>query len=297
MSSDLATQGQPEAKKPYRQILREEIAEGVQALDRPPLGLLLSAVSGGLDVGFSLFVMAAMRTRAAGVLAEPVLDLLVASAYAVGFIFVNLGRSELFTEHTTLAVLPVLDRKGTIAGLARAWGLIYAGNLIGAAGFAALAVLIGPMLGIIRPEVFGEIARLVVSPSSQAILLSGVLAGWLMGLMSWLVTAARDTISQIALVWLIASVIGFARLHHAIVGSVEVLAGVFADQGVTLADYGRFLGWATLGNGLGGIFFVALLKYGHATISNESPQPGSTESSRDGSSDGARQQERRGLSL
>jgi formate-nitrite transporter family protein len=95
------------------------------------------------------------------------------------------------------------------------------------------------------------------------ILLSAVLAGWLMGLLSWLVAASRDTISQIFIVALVTTAIGIAHLHHAVVGTAEVLAGVFSGQGATLADFGKFLLWATLGNILGGVFFVALIKFGH----------------------------------
>jgi formate/nitrite transporter FocA (FNT family) len=43
------------------------------------------------------------------------------------------------------------------------------------------------------------------------------------------------------------------------------LAAVFATQGVTLAEFGHFLLWATLGNAIGGLVFVALIKYGHAS--------------------------------
>ena len=46
--------------------------------------------------------------------------------------------------------------------------------------------------------------------SGNSTLLSGVLAGWLMGLRSWLVAAGRDTISQIVMVWLVTTAIGFA---------------------------------------------------------------------------------------
>ena len=97
------------------------------------------------------------------------------------------------------------------------------------------------------------------------ILVSAILAGWLMGLVSWLVTAGRDTISEIVFVWLVTGTIGLAHFHHCIAGSVEVLAAVFAGQGTTLADFGHFLLFSTLGNVIGGVFFVALVKYGHAT--------------------------------
>jgi formate/nitrite transporter FocA (FNT family) len=87
-----------------------------------------------------------------------------------------------------------------------------------------------------------------------------------MGELGWVVAAARDTISQIICVWLIATAIGFAKLHHCIVGSIEALAGVFTSDAITFADYGHFLLWTTLGNAIGGVVFVALIKYGHAAL-------------------------------
>ena len=52
------------------------------------------------------------------------------------FIFVVLGRSELFTEQTTLAVLPLLGGRTSVRQLLRLWGVVYAANLIGAVAFA-----------------------------------------------------------------------------------------------------------------------------------------------------------------
>jgi formate/nitrite transporter FocA (FNT family) len=101
------------------------------------------ALSAGLDIGFSLFLMAVMATLIAGTLPRPVTELLVANLDAVGFLFVVLGRSELFTEQTTL---PVLDGKASVGALARTWGVVYAGNLLGAA-FAGLPRLELPIEG------------------------------------------------------------------------------------------------------------------------------------------------------
>jgi formate/nitrite transporter FocA (FNT family) len=263
MSTDLR-QERSDAQEPKmasEQILRHEIQEGQTAADRPAGGLFISGLSAGLDIGFSLFLMAVMRTQVEGVLPGPVVELLVANMYAVGFIFVVLGRAELFTEQTTLVALSALNRQTTPAALARTWGVVYIANQVGAAIFAALAVLIGPVLGVIDRRVFGEIASSLTTHPAGVIFLSGLLAGWLMGLLSWLVAASRDTISQIVIVWLIATVIGFTHLHHVVAGTVEVLAGVYTG-GVTAGDFGHFLLWTTLGNALGGPFFVALIKYG-----------------------------------
>ncbi len=264
--SDLrpADVGELAPKKASRQILQHEIDEGLDALKRPAVGLFVSGLSAGLDVGFSLFLMAVVLTQADGVLPKPVEHLLVANLYSVGFIFVIVGRSELFTEQTALAVLPTLRGQSSIAALLRLWCVVWIANVLGAACFALLATLVGPSLGRIAPRAFGEIAHRLTDHPAQTIFLSGILAGWLMGLLSWLVAAGRDTISQIVLVWLVTTAIGFAGLHHAILGAVEVFAGAFSGQGITPADVGHFLLWATLGNTLGGGVVVAILKYGLA---------------------------------
>jgi formate/nitrite transporter FocA (FNT family) len=259
-----------EPQKSYETILEQQIQAGLTELQRPAPSLFLSGLSAGLDVSLSLVLMATMMTLTRDQLPHAVSEILVANMYAAGFLFVVLGRSELFTEHTTLAVLPVLDGRASLRQLSRLWGLIYVANLIGATAFAAFAAFLGPRLGVIEPRAFGEIASGLVNHPEWVILLSGVLAGWLMGLLSWLVAASRDTISQIFIVWLVTFAIGLLHLHHCMAGSAEVLAGVFSGLGADMADFGRFLLWSTLGNTAGGIVFVALIKWGHAHTSHRS---------------------------
>lgn len=255
-------QGSPQ--KSYREILREEIQQGVIEINRSSSGLLISGLSAGLDVSFSLLLTTVMFTLTLNDgNSELLRSLLMANAYSVGFIFVVLGRSELFTEHTTLAVLPVLNGRSQLRSLLRLWSLVYIGNLAGAALFSLLIVLVGPAYDIIRPEAFANAMHHNIGHEWWAITLAAVLAGWMMGLLSWLVTASRDTISQIAIVWLITASIGLAGLPHCIAGTAEVLSGVFSGQGATLVDYGCFLLWTTVGNIIGGVIFVAIIKYSH----------------------------------
>ena len=244
-------------------ILSQQIRAGLNELNRPSDGLFLSGLSAGLDIGFGPLLMAVMITISAGQLPDPVIEVLMANLYAVGFVFVVMGRSELFTEHTTLAVLPVLDRQASITALGRLWGIIYVANLIGGTAFAAFAVYVGPALGVIDVTAFGELGRALTEHPIGPLTAGAVLAGWLMGLLSWLVAAARDTISRLFFVWIIAASIGLAHLPHSIAGTVEVLMALFSGAGVTPLDYLRFLLAATVGNAIGGAIFVALLKYGH----------------------------------
>lgn len=254
-----------EAVRPYGTILGKEIDSGTHELEREAGGLLLSGLSAGLDLGFSIFLIGVLQTLLQDVLPHGVLRVLTGNAYAVGFILVVMGRSELFTEHTTRAVFPVLAGRAGLSQLARLWGLVYGANLVGAAASALFIANVGPALGAIEPAALGEHALKEVSYGALTILLSAALAGWLMGLLSWLVSASRDTIGQIVIIWLVTMVIGVGGLHHSIVGTVSALAAIFAGEPLTWAHFGHFLLWTTLGNAIGGVIFVAVLKYGHAS--------------------------------
>lgn len=147
-SEELAVQADseeegPDQRKSYGTTLEEEIFQGLQELERSRTGLFLSGLSAGLDIGFTLFFMAVILTLMGGNPADPLTHLLLASTCPIGFVFVIVGRSELFTEHTTLAVFPVLSGDASMGHLARLWGIVYASNLLGAAAFAAIAVWMG----------------------------------------------------------------------------------------------------------------------------------------------------------
>ncbi|WP_049970061.1 formate/nitrite transporter family protein [Haladaptatus cibarius] len=256
-------------QKPRESILASQIDEGLNELERPTNGLFLSALSAGLDIGFGPLLMVVLATLVGSSWGTPLTTLLIANAYAVGFIFVILGRSELFTEHTTLAVLPVLDRKATVKQLGRLWGIVYLGNIVGGAMFAVSMAYLAPAYGIAETSAFVDIAEKLVDHGPFVLLAGGVLAGWMMGLLSWLLSASQETTSRIFAIWLVTMSIGVAHLPHSIAGNVEVLAGTVVSAEITLLHYLRFLALATVGNAIGGTVFVALLKYSHVVRGGE----------------------------
>lgn len=252
-----------EPQKSYHTTLEQQITRAEEELHRPTSALLLSGLSAGLDIGFGPFLVAGVETLAEGAFSTATTRLLAANAYTIGFILVVMGRSALFTEFTMSAIQPVIDRRSTVAQLLRLWGLVLAGNLVGGALFALFGNTIGIELGFLAPHVVASIGNRAVDASWWPMLLSAIAAGWLMGMLVWLVTGARDTTSQIISVWVTTFIIGMAHLHHSIAGSVEVLMGLFVRGGPSFPDFLRFLLWSVLGNAVGGGVFVALLKYAH----------------------------------
>ena len=250
-------------QKSYHTILEQHVRQATEELERPAGALLLSGLSAGLDLGFGPFLMAVTATLTARELPHSVSRILVSLAYCAGFVFVVVGRSALFTEQTTSAVLPVLSGRGTIGQLLRLWGLVLVSNLVGAVIIAAVTAHVAPRLGVVDVEAFNEIAARLVNHPGWVLLLGAFAAGWLMGLLAWLVMACRETTSQIYIVVLTTFVIGVGGFQHSIAGTIEVLNAVFSGAGPSLADFGQFLLWSVLGNALGGATFVALLKFAH----------------------------------
>lgn len=137
--------------------------------------------------------------------------------------------------------------------------------------FVLLVSTIGTAYGIIGPRAFAHLAHHNLAHEWWSIALAAALAGWLMGLLSWLATAARDTISPALIVWLVAASIGLCRLPRCIAGTSEVLARLFSGESIGLSDYGHFLLWSTAGNAVGGMILVAVIKYSHVIRSNVEP--------------------------
>jgi formate-nitrite transporter family protein len=260
--------------KSHQTIIDQEIEQAVEELQRPAAGLLISGLLAGTGIGVGVFLIVAIMTLADDSVPHLVVAILGANAYSVGFILVIMGRMDLFTEYTTLALLPLLDGEASFFLVTRMWVLVYVSNLIGCLLFAFLIVLLAPALKVAETDVFLSLAHEIVEHPWWVIVLSGSIAGWLMGLLSWLVTASRDTISQVLFAWLIGTTIGLGRLHHVITGSLEVLAGMLAGATIVPADFGYFLMWTTLGNIIGGVVFAVLIRFSVLMSSARHPEKG-----------------------
>ncbi len=242
-------------------ILKEKIESAEVEYLRSERSLFASAFSAGLEIGFSFLMLGIVYTLCSKTASKPALELYLALAYSVGFIFVIIGRAQLFTEHTTLAMFPVLDKIVSVGRMFRLWGIILAGNLLGGYIFAFVISYFVPQIGILTQDVLITLSKKVIDFPIHVIFGSAILAGWLMGLLSWLLASAQETISRILLIILVTATIGFGHLHHSIVGSVEVFSGFLLSPKISFFDYLSFETVSIIGNAIGGVFFVAVVKY------------------------------------
>lgn len=249
---------------PHAIVIHEVVRkDGEAELERPVLGLAWSGLAAGLSIGFSFLAQAYLK---AALPDAPWADAISAFGYTLGFLIVVLGRQQLFTETTLTAVIPFLERPtaATLVKVGRVWGVVLLANLVGTLVFGVLSA----QRGVFTPEAFkamGEISKSLYSvPPWQAAVRAGS-AGWLIGLMVWLLPAANT--SRPAIIILLTYVVGFCHFPHVIAGSVEAAFGVASGQ-ASASDYlGRFLLPTLVGNIIGGSALAALLN--HAPVAED----------------------------
>lgn len=175
-----------------------------------------------------------------------------------------MARQQLFTETTLTVMLPFLHGTHRIGSVARYWAMVFAANIVGTLLFAA-AVLIPHLFEPKAVEGFTGLGVKAAAPGAAIVLMKGVLAGWLIALMVWLLPAAKT-----ARFWTIIAVtylIAVAGFSHVIAGSAETALAAMRGA-IGWDDYLiGFLIPALVGNAIGGVTLVALLN--HAQVKEE----------------------------
>ena len=198
--------------------------------------------------------------------ATPWRETVATLGYPLGFILVILGRMQLFTEHTMVAILPLAEKPSgaAVRRVAGLWTAVLLGNLIGAAAIAGLSAHAGIQSAELLHSML-EISRKLLEESPSEILLQGIPAGFLIASVAWIRTAADD--SSFWIVLALTYPIGAAGFTHVIAGAAEAFLLAWSGEASLGWAFGGFILPALIGNILGGTGLFALLA--HAQVKAE----------------------------
>jgi formate transporter len=186
-------------------LVPKEMAEKAEAVGVAKAALrwdataVLAVLAGafiGLGANFSTIAL----TGASG-LPFGVARVLAGLTFSLGLVLVVVGGAELFTGNN-LVVMAWVGKKVSTRSLLRNWGLVYAGNFVGATATAALVFLSGQYLmanGAVGATALKLAATKVELPFLRALLL-GVLCNALVCLAVWLSYSARSTVDRVVAV-------------------------------------------------------------------------------------------------
>lgn len=247
----------PTANEIYEQVSRNARRE----LLRPKKALALSGLVGGLTMGLtglSVSVVTAALGHAAWA------QFVALLFYPMGFMAVILGRGQLFTENTLYPVALILAERRHVWSTLQLWSIVFPSNVAGAFLFALLAA----RTTALKPDTLHALVQLgtqATLPGWRAIFWSGVVGGWIIAMVAWLVSGSHSITGSVAIIWALTFIVGLGHFAHCIATSGEILAAVLSHS-VTASGYFRWLFAATLGNISGGVLLVTLLEYGQVKL-------------------------------
>ncbi len=269
-----APRGEPPLAQRIDALLPAEMAamaekKGAEKTRMDALSLFALAVLAGAFIALGIW-FATTLTVGEGLAYGP-RQLLGAFGFALSFVLVVVGGAELFTSNN-LMVMAWASRRVRLLELLRAWVIVYAGNLVGAAATAAMVLLAGEaaVAGGQIAQKIGAAAVEKADLSFVAALFRAILGNVLVCLASWVSYSARTTTDRVIVVMLPIMAFYAMGLEHVIAVmtyfpfalALQALAGSElgsllaitppAGSGVTLGDFLGHLVPVTLGNIIGG---------------------------------------------
>ena len=244
--------------------------EGRRRLARPVLELAATALVGGFDVAFGVIAYALAAGAVDAHSNSALADLVGALAFGIGFVFVVVGKSELFTENFLVPIAGLeRERRASWLKLGELWSGTLLINIIGGVGLA----LIVTSHGVMSSNSHQPLVRLAEHLGDYAPLtafLSAIVAGALMTLMTWFVEGAAESMGiRIVMSWIIGAVIVLGVFNHAIVSTIELVFGMRYGADVSIADLFANLGLAIAGNLVGGILLVTCVRSAQALAGSD----------------------------
>ena len=232
------------------QTIDRLIDEGEQRLGRSTLGLVATGILGGLDVGVGVLALLIVEHATN----DPLLGGL---AFTSGFLALALARSELFTEDFLVPIVALAAGRSTPLALARLWATTIVTNLAGGWLLTGLVMAGFPSLRHTAVDAAKSYISLGITWRAFALAMIG---GMLITLMTHLQhTTESDGVKLVPSV-IAGFILGAGKINHAIVASLVSFAALQAGAPFGYADWLGMASFAAVGNLVGGIALVTVLR-------------------------------------
>lgn len=240
-------------------IYAAAVREGHRRLAMPPLEQISTGFIAGVTIVFGVSALGVGQGLAEPELGVGPAKLVGALAFGLGFVFLVVGRAELFTENFFDPVAAAFEdrRARSLLGLIRLWAFILMLNLVGGAVLLAVLTVEGAL-----PEGSSQalvtVAAEIGDKTAEATFARAILAGALLTLLSYMLHAIDSTGGRISLAFMVGFVVASGPFDHVVVSALHLLFGVWESDVVDYGDVGSNIGLSTAGNLIGGLLLVTL---------------------------------------
>jgi formate/nitrite transporter FocA (FNT family) len=227
------------------------VDEGTPRLHRGWPDLLATAGVAGIEVTLGAMALLVVKHLTGN-------ELLAGLAFSFGFVALLLGHSELFTENFLVPITVVLAKRATLRDMARFWVGSVVGNLIG--GWVMAWIVMRAY-----PQVHATAIEVAQVPINAGITLQSfclaVLAGAAITVMTRMQNGTDSDPVRVFASAFTAFLLAGLQLAHSILVSIEIFCALHTGHApFGYLDWLGWFGWAVLGNIVGGVGLITLLR-------------------------------------
>ncbi|WP_172252437.1 formate/nitrite transporter family protein [Saccharibacillus deserti] len=247
-------------------------------MNEHPLRYWISAMLAGAFVGLGIILIFSLGAPLAAI-KSPFQPLVMGASFGIALTLVIFAGSELFTGNNMFFTASTLARRTSMKDLGKNWTLVFFGNLAGAIVLSLLVLGTGLFKGI-APEhlIFAAAAKKMSLPVME-LFFRGILCNWLVCLAIWMASRTTNDAAKIMLIWwclfaFIASGYEHSVANMTLLSTALLLPGHPAT--ITLAGWLHNMIPVTLGNIVGGAFFVGAAYWTISPVHKSSQESQST---------------------
>ncbi|NLB01070.1 MAG: formate/nitrite transporter family protein [Methanomicrobiales archaeon] len=238
------------------------------------------AMGAALATVCSTGIMASDVALRFGAASPGISQLILGAVFPVGLIITIMTGAELFTGDAMLAPMAAFIHKVSWTSVLNLWLWVYIGNLIGSLIFAYIMAY-GPFVsfdaaGVATVTAFGARAVGIATAKTSyfgamgiwSVFLKGIGCNWLVNLGVLLGICADDAIGKIVGIWFPIFAFVATGFEHSVANMYFIPAGILVtgiDPSLSVGTLNWVTMWTnniipvTLGNIVGGLFFVGVL--------------------------------------
>jgi formate/nitrite transporter FocA (FNT family) len=246
--------------------------EGERRLTRSSLELTTTSLVGGFDVVFGIIALAAATAAIAPHFGPDAAHLFGSLAFGIAFIFIVVGRSELFTENFLIPVTALRSGKLSALKLVELWTISPVMNIVGGTALILVVSSKGVLPEGSAPALV-DVANDIVARTEWSAFLSAIAGGALITVMTWMVEGVGTVGGRIVVAWVAGALLALGSFNHVIVVTLELVFGLRFGADLDIGDAGVNFAIAAAGNLIGGMVFVTLTRTSQAIGSGDTGDP------------------------
>ena len=225
------------------------------------LGYFVSSMLAGIFVGMAImliFTIGGLLTAAE----SPATKIVMGISFGGALSLVVFAGSELFTGNNFVMAVGSLNKSLPWIDTVKVWIVSFIGNLVGSILAGYMFYLAGLAKGPVG-EFIANTAATKMSLPAQELFFRGLFCNILVCLAVWCTFRCKDDVSKLIMIFWCLFIFITAGFEHSVANMTLLTIGLLSPgtAAVSIAGYIYNIGVVTLGNMIGGIFFVAIPYY------------------------------------